>query len=144
MSRQQKHAAVIPAPRTSPEEQAPGARPYWQTKPCPPWCEVVHRDDDHHDDRSHFATPVSMLDLSLYRDTDYDKNWMPGRLGLALCQHYRHAEPEIDLTVPLRAASDPEVTGETDLKLTLADARDLRDRLSTLLAIAGGEEGGRR
>lgn len=134
--KQKQAIAVIPAPRTSAEERTPAARPAWQTRPCPPWCEVVHQDDDHYDDRYHFATPIDRLDLSLYSAECYDAGWQPGTLDLAISQHYRHAEPEIDLTVPLRNVGSPKVTGETELALTLAEARILRDRLSTLLAIA--------
>lgn len=122
-------------PLTMPTAEAP--LPFWQTRPCPPWCDTTHREQDFHDDRNHFATPVDTIDLSLYVEDGHGGGSQPGTLDLAICQHYRHAEPEIDLTLPVCEGSSAKVTGETELTLTVAEARALRDGLSALLDALG-------
>ncbi len=136
MNKQQ--LATVPNPRASFESAAP--RPAWQSQPCPPWCDTTHREQDYHDDRNHFATPVDTIDLSLYDGEDYNGGSQPGQLNLAISQHYRHAEPEIDLTLPTHNPGDTRVTGETELMLTVAEAQALRDRLTAVLVLVGAEE----
>ncbi len=127
--------AAVPNPRRSPETLAP--RPTWQTKPCPPWCNATHREQDFHDDRNHFATPVAAIDLTLYDAERHGGGSQPGSLDLSICQHYRQGEAEIDLTLPVHKG--PKVTGEAELALTVAEARALRDGLTALLAMLGDE-----
>ena len=123
-----------------PRPPAPIARPFWQTEPCPPWCDTTHRDEDYHEDRDHFVhgDPVG---LNLYRTDLVNGEHGPGELLVGLTQHYREAEPEVDLTVP---ATTPKygpyvATGEQGVRMTVAEARALRDRLSLLLAMTDDE-----
>lgn len=46
------------------------ARAIWQSEPCPPWCTVVHRDDDHPDDRYHDSAALQVPAIVLERDRE--------------------------------------------------------------------------
>lgn len=35
-------------------------RPSWQAEPCPPWCVVLHAQDDHPRDRTHVSASMSV------------------------------------------------------------------------------------
>lgn len=35
-------------------------RPTWQVEACPPWCVVLHAEDDHESDRVHVSTSMSV------------------------------------------------------------------------------------
>ncbi|MGH6654518.1 MAG: DUF6907 domain-containing protein [Actinocrinis sp.] len=112
-------------------------RPYWLGVPCPPWCEGLHNADDRFDDRAHMwlSTP---LDLSLY-EFGAGEHRGPGRMMLAVEQHYRDAEPRIDVVVPRAEYSRPhEVAGESTVSLTAAEARVLHRQLGEVLAAVDG------
>lgn len=132
-----RQLATVPNPRTSAESAAP--RPAWLTEPCPPWCNENHREQNYYGDRHHFAA-VESIDLSLYDVERTRGGSEPGSLDLSVIQHYRAAEPDIDLVVPVgESANSRRVTGETSLTLTVAEARQLRDRLTALLVLVGAE-----
>ena len=118
-----------------PRPPAAPVRPFWQTEPCPPWCTDTHRPDDFFEDRNHWAHSLD-VDLNLYRTEYCGGEYGPGQLMVGLTQHYRDAEPEVDLTVPRTTPkSGPYVAeGEQGVRMSLAEARALRDRLSQILA----------
>src|ERR1700683_4234135 len=55
-----------PPPATADTARADVPIPYWQDRPCPPWCmmSVPHRDHDMPDDRYHMSV-IHHLDLTL-------------------------------------------------------------------------------
>jgi hypothetical protein len=60
---------------------------------------------------------------------------------MSVFQHYRHAEPDFELVLPACEPGDRRrVEGETSLMLTIGEAQALRDRLSTMLTLVGGED----
>ena len=113
-------------------------RPFWQSRPCPPWCATIHQDHDYYADRHHHATAGEPIDLSLYDDDRTSDGNRPGELDFAITQHYRSAEATVTLLLPLHELDDSQVTGELDLELTVDEARALRDRLSVILGLVDG------
>ena len=116
------------------EPDAGSQRPFWQTEPCPAWCTNDHHDSDFFEDRDHWVNGAG-IDLGLYR-TEYGEGKIgPGELILSATQHYRDAEPEVGLTVPVtKPGTRHDTAGDQDLQMTVAEARQLRDALSELLA----------
>ena len=121
-----------------PRPPAPAARPFWQTEPCPSWCTAIHEDSDQNEDRAHFAAGLD-VDLNLYRTDLGERRYGPAQAIVSMTQHYRAAEPEIDLTVPTASGDSYLADGEQDVRLSLAEARELRDRLSLILTLVGAE-----
>lgn len=147
MSRPLRAAAAavpaVPAQRPASEPKRKKAadlpRPSWQARPCPAWCGGGHHEADYYADRSHFVSIPEVISLTLHDDPT-DQGSAPGRLDLAMWQHYREAEPTIDVTVPKCADDDKRrVVGEATLSLTVAEARALRDGLAALLVLASGD-----
>jgi len=126
------------ADHTIGEQPVAAARPHWQSEPCPAWCGVVHKDGDYYEDRHHFET-FRDIDLTLYQDgTGADRQ--PGQLVVSANQHYRQAVPEISLVVPTHEPGHAhKVAGETQVDMTMAEARALRDALSLVLAKTGSQ-----
>ena len=116
-------------------EQATARRPYWQTSPCPAWCRADHNADLFFEDRNHW-TSSRCVDLTLYEAlADRDEERAPGQLFVGVSQHYREAEPEIKLVVPtVESKRSHVVVGELGVRLTVAEARALRDELTAMLA----------
>jgi len=101
-------------------------RPHWLTGPCPPWCEAEHEARDARDDRRHMAY-TGWVQLSLYdaAESVVEGEYQPETLGVAIEQHVENAAP----TVILYQEDD-------DVRLTLAEAEQLRDRLNWVLEAA--------
>ncbi|MFD8564827.1 DUF6907 domain-containing protein [Streptosporangium canum] len=106
----------------------PGPLPYWQTAPCPAWCENLHTDRDHPADRIHFS-PDRATALTQERGIRVAPDrWAADELALNLRQNYREDEPVIRLR-----------RGDLDthaVTMTLAEAEQLRLHLAALLAEA--------
>lgn len=112
----------------------PASRPYWQDRPCPPWCAAIsagHLDTDDREDRVH-QSPAAALALTL---EDPVVEFVPGQDGAArelivepsglqvyILQGYR--ESEAYLKVNLRLAS-----GMLGARFTLGEARQLIEKL---------------
>lgn len=146
------HVTPKPAVRKAEPETAPAnesaqstpepKRPFWQTESCPTWCTIgdrgvnPHSDGDAHDDRNHLAFGDA-IELTLY---DGNPNALEGYQAFPAAfvsaeQHYRAAEPTVRITVPTHPKPGDAhwEYGETDLNMTLAEARELRDSLSELI-----------
>ena len=118
--------------------------PFWQSEDCPAWCEAVHCHDDRYDDRRHLLFQrVEPIALSLHEtrekpvrsepDLAGDKErsvlYGPGYIDVAGCWHYRHADPEVLLTVPnFDAQGNP--YGDRELRLTIPEALAFREALT--------------
>ncbi|MFF0249647.1 DUF6907 domain-containing protein [Streptosporangium sandarakinum] len=101
-------------------------RPYWQTAPCPAWCELTHDDRDQPADRFHLgADRVTPLTREAPVQVAPGR-WAPEELGLCLRQGDHDDEPVAEL----RRGDAPAV------RLTLAEAEQLQMRLSAVLAEA--------
>ncbi|EXG80037.1 hypothetical protein [Cryptosporangium arvum] len=114
----------IPTQRHETTPPAPSARPHWLRTPCPAWCEWEHRDGDRRGDRQHMAF-AGRIELALYDPAEAaDDTYQPETLGVALDQHVDNAEP----VVILYREND-------EVRLTLAEAEQLRGRLDWALAV---------
>jgi hypothetical protein len=117
------------------EPAAAPRRPFWQTEPCPAWCTEDHEARDFFGDRQHWWTVDAEIDLTMCQSQYPGEVWGPGSMALATHQHYREAEPVVDLVVPTLEPSGTRITnGEQGVQMTVAEARQLRDTLSELLA----------
>jgi hypothetical protein len=119
-------------------------QPYWQTEPCPPWCwhaldkDKPHEDDDHPEDRRHFSRWQGQVTLTLMPAHVYLRNndpkdayVYPVEAQVYLEQRHREVEPRVGVIVEhLNGRLD------TELDLTLAEARKLVKRLSKAIALA--------
>lgn len=88
--------ATAPPPGADPRGEV--ARPWWLPGGCPSWCEWpdTHEGHDHYVDRLHMGARVSVT-LTATEDsepTEYDD---PREAGAYIVQHYREAEPRIEL-----------------------------------------------
>jgi hypothetical protein len=109
-------------------------RPFWLSDPCPPWCDGAgHSDQDAHEDRRHllFGAEVT-LSLCDADQSPAGAEVEPLYLWLAARQHYRAAEPDVAIVVPL-PAKHPGDPVEHEVRMTVAETRALRDGLTELL-----------
>lgn len=119
--------------------------PYWQTKPCPPWCSRVvdkeaHADADGVPDRQCFSDWQGRVDLTLVEEP-YDewyqhrtRGWIEAEYAnIYLVQHYREVDPRVWL-----GRSD---TGH-GWHLTAGEARAIADQLVKAADLAEGMWGG--
>ncbi|WP_125791681.1 hypothetical protein [Amycolatopsis sp. WAC 01376] len=79
-------------------------RPWWQTEPCPRWCQGTHNAYDQPADRQHFskwesATPLSLQELDSYRIGDEYKHSAQFAI-VYLQQPFRESAPKVRLTLP--------------------------------------------
>lgn len=104
-------------------------RPYWQSDPCPAWCEQRHSDADCVEDRRHVggAEPIPLtLAEPVTRRTGAgrdDVEWTPPVLIVDIVQGWRECAPEIRLSNDTTAL----------LRLTEAEGRALIARVASLL-----------
>ena len=111
--------AIVSANSDAPAP-ASGARPYWQTEPCPTWCkEGSHEDTAYPEDRAHMSISQSVTltleapDITRSRDGSREVlEFFPGTLTAYLDQRWREREARVVL-------SHNEATG---IELTLAEA----------------------
>lgn len=105
------------------------SRPFWLTKPCPPWCDTEHDNLDAPCDRKHYPAVDGDADHPI------EMTLMPGRkeggplLHVELEQEVREAEPRITV------ASEGLRFG---FELTLVETRRLVEQLTRMLRIAEG------
>ncbi len=71
-------------------------RPSWQAGPCPPWCVVVHGEDDHERDRKHMGAAhhvpvVELAGSSTRSGTTVDRG---EGVDLMLCLQRRDGAPD--------------------------------------------------
>ncbi|MGH3416560.1 MAG: DUF6907 domain-containing protein [Actinocrinis sp.] len=121
-------------------------RPFWLAGPCPSWCDAVagpvgHGNRDAFEDRCHtlFGAEVA---LTLYQGegSGEDVDAFAPVASLMAAQHYLAAVATVALTVPLVGA--PGGRCEEEVRLTVAEARALRDALTELLAAVDGAAAG--
>jgi hypothetical protein len=121
---------ATPTPPITPPEPPEPVSWWLGASPCPAWCTAVHSDADHPVDRWHRSV-VHDIDLSLAPPVETILGHRPEFVSLCLMQAWREIEPRVHFSVGEAAA--------TDHQLTLAEARDVFDRVATLLTAAGGE-----
>lgn len=120
-------------------------RPFWIQEPCPAWCQPQLHEGQHHvADRGHRSRWDARFRLSLYSvewkhfgaeetvDGQEREYTIPVELLVSLEQGHREAEPRVIVEPELRR---DDIGG---LNLTVAEARQLRDALSTALELAAG------
>lgn len=114
-------------------------RPYWQDRPCPPWCSGHHLDDDHPDDRRHYSHWEGEVVLSLaephihYRanpDGTHDSVVDPAELQVYVLQGVRENAPRVQLSTFVVDHRGLEID------MTVKEARKLRAHLDTAIALA--------
>ena len=106
------------------------ARPYWMTRPCPPWCWGGHADEEQPGDRACMSEVEHRITLTT---EDADVLVVNGKfvtepvvVGASLVQEYREAEPRVVLS-----------RGETaELHFTLGEARKLAAAIADLVITA--------
>jgi hypothetical protein len=146
-------------------QQSPAAgRPFWQTEPCPSWCTLKdavqlghtgHSDSDSYDDRNHWAcepdegVDLSLLDPRRVAGVSAEKTangvaqpaaYGPHSMSVSLQQHYRDAAPHILIEAPLVDAFGRVQKGSTGVRMTLAEAREMRERITRLLDQVAGAQ----
>jgi hypothetical protein len=111
------------------------AQPFWQDQPCPAWCKMTapHADSDSVEERLHMS-PFHLVDLTT-EDADVSRP-VPGVLEVSpsfltaqLEQHHRERDPRV-----LMLHGDVHM-----VHLTLSEATQLRDALTSLLHQADGD-----
>lgn len=109
----------------------PTGRPYWQDKPCPPWClmTIPHQDHDLADDRFHMSVfyhvDLTLEDAHSFRSLNGELlSCEPAFLTVQLYQHYRDRDPHVAVTR----------NGEVDIPFTIVEADELTQTLITLLS----------
>jgi hypothetical protein len=137
--------------RTARDAPSTGARPFWLGGQCRVWCTETHRDSDFYDDRVHsLSRPGKPIALSLHEpwhvpaqvagervdDIARPAKSGPVHIDVSAFWHYRHAEPEIDLTVPKLDEKD-RPDGEAGVHLTVSEARALRGALTQVIVTLG-------
>ncbi|WP_344972794.1 DUF6907 domain-containing protein [Streptosporangium fragile] len=118
----QARASQVPVPRPA------KPMPFWQTVPCPAWCDGLHDDGDHPDDRGHYSG-LHTSPLTQEPPVQVAPNvWGPEELHLSLHQGEREAVPVVRLSRG----------GRTDrmVTMTLAEAEQTHANLGALLAEA--------
>ncbi len=130
--------APQPAPATADTARADAPLPYWQDRPCPPWCmmSVPHQDHDMPGDRYHMSV-IHHLDLTLEKPVS-DRSASgellacnPAFLTAGLHQHYRERDPQVILTC----------NGEVDIPFTITEADELAQELAALASRDSAEAG---
>lgn len=113
-------------------------RPFWLTTPCPSWCDAAgepigHANHDAFEDRRHTLFGPQ-IPLTLYPAAieagEVDEPELPVLSWMA-AQHYLAQVPIVSVTVPL--VDEPGGRCEEEVRLTVAEARALRDGLTRLL-----------
>lgn len=109
----------------------PTLRPYWQGRPCPPWClmTIPHQDHDLADDRFHMSVfyhvDLTLEDARAFRSLNGELlSCEPAFLTVQLYQHYRDRDPHVTVTR----------NGEVDIPFTIVEADELMQTLITLLS----------
>jgi hypothetical protein len=120
---------------TNLEDQAAdqAARPDWQDRPCPPWCMRVipHKDGDQLDSRFHMSScyditlTLEAADITRFPDGNGGAvlEVSPAFITAQLLQDWRDRDSRVALTHD----------GVHDIELTVAEARDLAEALSSLV-----------
>lgn len=120
-------------------------RPFWLAAPCPPWCHAAgepagHTDLDAFEDRRHTLFGPE-IPLTLYpadvEPVGAEDIELPVLSWMA-AQHYLARVPIVSITVPL--ADAPGGRCEEEVRLTVAEARVLRDGLTQLLDALDGDQ----
>ncbi|GAA4911442.1 DUF6907 domain-containing protein [Streptomonospora salina] len=126
-------------PRVMTLENQVSDLPYWLTSPCPHWCGGFHRPHDTIHDALHLSDFDVTLQLTTQEaDPHVNRDELgiePVQLAASLRQHHLEAAPRVALVADIDGK-------ERDLKLTLAEARELAAGLTHLLSLA--EDGGAR
>jgi hypothetical protein len=120
-------------------KEAAQGRPYWQAEPCPLWCDIAHEDSDPPPDRTHLSKWAAEVVMSLADWTDdaanpgggIPKYLEPPTVQVHLAQGWRETEPHVVV--------GPEV-GYSRWNLTLAEARQLADELTTAVGLARSDD----
>ncbi|GHE48335.1 hypothetical protein GCM10017673_57600 [Streptosporangium violaceochromogenes] len=132
--------SVLQRRRAAETPNHPAAAPDW-LRSRPHWCTLCpttghnpftgHGAADHPDDRHHIGAyhcvPLHTMD---YVPDGVSHTWRPREIMTALTQGYREIEPRVLLT---------DSTDTVELRLSLGEARQLRDHLDELLADADGD-----
>jgi hypothetical protein len=95
-------------------------QPYWLDRPCPPWCQRGHRDEDSGRDRAHSSGSAPEIELTLEPRVEVGGDLFPAHIGAVMMMHYRDARPHACLSV-----SDRE-----EVLLELPEARELAQLLA--------------
>ncbi|MDQ0382445.1 DUF6907 domain-containing protein [Amycolatopsis thermophila] len=80
-----------------------GRRPFWQTKPCPEWCDEEHCEATDPEERYHFHRgPVVSVVMTKLRAVPRQlgprvSGWDPVVVDVSIDQHVDAAEPTITL-----------------------------------------------
>jgi hypothetical protein len=96
-------------------------QPYWLDRPCPPWCQTGHRDDDDGMDRVHSSSRDPEIELTLEPRVKVESETYPAHIGAVMSMHYREARPHINLCVSDREEILLELTEARELARLLAD-----------------------
>ena len=137
--------APLPALVTVANGHAPDlpARPYWQDRPCPPWCRlaVPHQDHTPIEDRFHLSLihdvtlTLEEPDVSRFPDGSGGNvlEVSPSFITASLLQGWREREARVILTH----------AGTHDVELTVSEAAELAEVLAGLVrqVIDAGEGG---
>lgn len=128
---------LLPQATTTTEAITP--RPFWQAEPCPAWCQSKHEDGDFYADRDHFWSAGDELELTLYHAAHGGDEYGPGTMTIMVSQHHRASAPEIELAMPTAKAHMYIVDGVESVRMTIAEAHALRDRLAEIIATLAKE-----
>ena len=126
------HTVTVPPTIAVANDCAPEPvdRPYWEDRPCPPWCHTLvgHQDHDRPEDRHHMA-PFHDIQLTLEAadvirvpsaDGEVALEVSPSFITAGLVQGWRDREAHITLV--------PAATH--DIELTVAEAAELIEALT--------------
>ena len=133
-------AEAVTIPVVNGSAPAPAERPYWQTDACPGWCQMLvgHQDHDLPEDRYHLApsydVTLTMEAADVIRIPSEDGRVAlevsPSFIAAGLAQGWRDREGHIFLTH----------AGTHDIKLTIGEAGELAEALSSLVRQATDQQ----
>ncbi len=114
----------------------PTRRPFWQTEPCPAWCDFQNGHDDrdavadrtHTGDERRIELLVEEPQVVDVLDADLSETWGAQFIALYLAQEQGEVEPRVHIGA----------NGGRGHHMRLAEAEQLRDALSELLEVARG------
>lgn len=118
-------------------------QPWWQTEPCPSWCDAEHTDTERVEDRSHyhFAGSAHTTVLTLHdaiRLAASPEQARPAAVSAAVVQGFlvqgvRETSPRVEV----------DLNEDTVLTMTSDQAEGLARHLLELVSLARGESGRR-
>lgn len=110
-------------------------RPFWQTRPCPDWCQGYHSDGDAPEVRQHELEDEPSVALSLPKAVPFhnSQSTTPVTLRVGIQQGHREVEPRVTVYQGLGTPEE-----RVDLEFTVEEAERFVRCLTKIIRRAKG------